>query len=143
MPTQETSYSTPNGIIKSINLYKGKRALIGDYSAISYFNTKQVLLSLGFTIDIIGNINEIINIIKSGKKYDVIFSNNVYNGGSGEELLQKLKELDNFDTPIILHSVTKNLQDYASNVGFDGFLAKPIKQEETIILLDNIFKTRA
>ena len=138
MPTQK-QYSTPNGIINTLNTFKGKKALIGDYFAFSYHNTENVLLSLGIEVDIIGSINEIVEAISNGNQYDIIFSNNIYTSGTGEELLHRLKEIDNFDTPIILHSITQNLQEYASNVGFDGFLAKPIKQDETIFLLNKIF----
>ena len=37
------SYSTPNGTIFKLDIFKGKRVLIGDYSSCSYYNTKMVL----------------------------------------------------------------------------------------------------
>lgn len=135
---EENTYHTPNGIIKRLDIFKNKRALIGDYDCASYYNTKRVLLSLGFDVDILGNIEDIERIIKSNQKYDVIFTNNLYCNGTGKDLLQKLKNIDNFNIPIILHSITKDLEYYSFENGFDGFLPKPIKQEETINLLNKL-----
>lgn len=137
---KQNTFNTPNGIINRVNTFKGKKALIGDYACSSYYNTKLVLLSLGFEIDIVSNITDIETAIKNGRKYDVIFSNNLYRHGTGEDLLKKLKSIDNFKIPVILHSATQNLNDYAKKVGFSGFLPKPIKQEETIQLLKKLFK---
>lgn len=138
MPTQENYYNTPNGIIDILNIFKGRKALICDYSFASYFNTRLVLLSLGFDVDIMSDFNDITNAITNKTKYDVILCNNVFKYSSGEVLLHMLKSIENFNTPVILHSVTKDLEEYAANVGFDGFLAKPIKQDETIALLNKL-----
>ena len=135
---EEITYHTPNGIIKKLDIFKNKKALIGDYDCASYYNTKRVLLSLGFDVDILGNIEDIERIIKSNQKYDVIFTNNLYRNGTGKELLQRLKNISNFNVPVILHSITTDLEYYSLENGFDGFLPKPIKQEETIRLLNKL-----
>lgn len=44
------TYSTPNGTIKKIGTFKGKKALVGDYLNCSFMNTEMVLDSLGFEI---------------------------------------------------------------------------------------------
>ena len=138
---KETTYSTPNGTIEKIDIFKNKKALIGDYSSASYYNTKMVLLSLGFDVDIIGTINDIEKLIKSKCKYDVIFTNNLYRNGTGKELLERLKNIKDFNTPVILHSITSNLENYSLENGFDGFLPKPIKQEYTTLLLKKLLNT--
>ncbi len=136
------TYSTPNGIIKTLNIFKGKKALIGDYSPASYFNTKMVLDSLGIKYEIATTIYEIINKIQSGNKYDVIFTNNIYmNGGLGQIVLRQLKAIKGFDTPIIIHTISDNTDNYFINLGFNGYLKKPIKQEDTIKVLEKIFNT--
>lgn len=135
---EEDTYHTPNGIIKRLDIFKSKKALIGDYDCASYYNTKKVLLSLGFDVDILGNIEDIEKIIKSNQKYDVIFTNNLYRNGTGIDLLKRLRNIDNFNIPVILHSITTDLERYSLENGFDGFLLKPIKQEETIILLNKL-----
>ena len=47
---EKTTYNTPNGIIKKIDIFKGKRVLVGDYLNCSFVNTEMVLDSLGFEI---------------------------------------------------------------------------------------------
>lgn len=133
------TYNTPNGIITKLDTFKGKKALIGDYSSASYFNTKMVLDSLGIEYEIVSTIDEVINKIQSGNKYDVIFTNNIYlGGGIGQIILRVLKNMNGFNTPIIIHTVSDNTDNYFMNIGFDGYLKKPIKQEETIKVLENL-----
>lgn len=138
---ENLEYHTPNGIIKKLDTFKGKRALIGDYLSCSYFNTKMVLESLGFEVDI----EEIMNNVKQKaleNNYDVIFTNNIYRiGTTGPDLLKELKENKSFKTPIIIHTISDNINNYFTNLGFDGYLKKPIRQDETIKVLEKIFNT--
>lgn len=71
------TYHTPNGIIRKLDTFKGKRALIGDYSIISYHNTIMVLESLGLEYNIADSI-EIVKELVTKNNYDIIFSNNIY-----------------------------------------------------------------
>lgn len=131
--------NTPNGIITKLDTFKGKKALVGDYSCFSYFNTKMVLESLGIEYEIVSTIDEIINKIHAGNKYDIIFTNNIYMGGGiGQILLRLLKDIKGFDTPIIIHTISDNTDNYFINLGFDGYLKKTIKQDETINVLKNL-----
>lgn len=136
---KQTTYHTPNGIIKKLDTFKGKRALIGDYFSFSYTNTKMVLESLGFEIDI----EKTMYAVKQKalqNNYDVIFTNNIYQvGGTGPDLLKELRENKNFNTPIIIHTISDNVNNCFTNLGFDGYLKKPIKQDETIQLLKKIW----
>lgn len=138
---ENLEYHTPNGIIKKLDTFKGKRALIGDYLSCSYLNTKMVLESLGFEVDI----EEIMDNVKQKalqNNYDVIFTNNIYRiGTTGPDLLKELKENKSFKTPIIIHTISDNTNNYFTNLGFDGYLKKPIRQDETIKVLEKIFNT--
>lgn len=138
---ENLEYHTPNGIIKKLDTFKGKRALIGDYLSCSYFNTKMVLESLGFEVDI----EEIMDNVKQKalqNNYDVIFTNNIYRiGTTGPDLLKELKENKSFKTPVIIHTISDNTNNYFTNLGFDGYLKKPIRQDETIKVLEKIFNT--
>lgn len=137
---EQISYNTPNGIIFQLDVFKGKKALIGDYLSCSYFNTKMVLESLGFEVDI----EETMQGVKAkalNKYYDVIFTNNIYKyGGTGFDLLKELKENKEFCTPVIIHTISDNLHHKFDKLGFDGYLKKPIKQDETIKVLQKIFQ---
>ncbi len=136
---EELEYHTLNGIIKKLDIFKGKRALIGDYLSCSYFNTKMVLESLGFEVDI----EETMKGVKEKalqNNYDIIFTNNIYRiGTTGPDLLKELREHKNFNTPVIIHTISDNVNNCFTNLGFNGYLKKPIRQDETIKVLEKIF----
>lgn len=124
-------------------MYYGKKALIGDYLSISYKNTKDVLEKLGFNVDIVHNSEDLFYKIKYGEQYDIIFSNNIYRDGTGTECLNKLKKLKNFATPVIIHTVSKNKKNYFVNeIGFNGYIEKPVTEEKVIPILDEILKIK-
>lgn len=132
-------YHTPNGIIRKLNTFKGKKVLIGDYSNASFYNTNIVLESLGLKIVREETIQGIYNRVYNNENYDAIITNNVYqNGHTGLELLEKLKELENFSIPVIIHTISNEPKEKFLSLGFDGHLQKPIKQEEVIDLLNKL-----
>lgn len=66
--------------------------------------------------------------------FQIIYTGN----GTCESLLQELKLISNFNIPIIIHTVSDNTNNYFTNLGFNGYLKKPIKQDETIELLQKL-----
>ena len=135
---ERTIYNTPNGVIFQIDVFKDKKALVGDYFPLSYANTKMVLESLGMKVIIEETMNGVKNRILNGEQYDVIFTNNIYRSGTGSQLLKELKEIEGFNTPIIIHTISEEPIQHFLNLGFDGYLKKPIKQEEVIQVLKNL-----
>ena len=135
---EQTIYNTPNGLILQLDVFKGKKALVGDYFPFSYSNTKIVLESLGMKVIIEETMNDVKNRILNGEQYDIIFTNNIYRSGTGSQLLKELKEIEGFNTPIIIHTISEKPIQHFLNLGFDGCLKKPIKQEETIKVLKNL-----
>lgn len=134
------TFNVSTGEIHLEPIYKGKKALIGDYLNFSYINTERVLRSLGFSVDIVSNGNDIIEKMKYGEHYDIIFSNNIYrHGPTGPECLKKLRELENFSTPIVIHTITKDKRDYFVNtIGFDDYIVKPVTQENVKPILHRL-----
>lgn len=134
------TFNVSTGEIFLEPIYKGKKALIGDYLNFSYINTERVLRSLGFSVDIVSNGNDIIEKMKYGEHYDIIFSNNIYRyGPTGPECLKKLRELENFSTPIVIHTITKDKRDYFVNtIGFDDYIVKPVTQENVKPILHRL-----
>lgn len=133
---EQTTYNTPNGTIKKLDIFKGKRVLVGDYLDCSFMNTEMVLDSLGF--EIVRETAEPMMFyrVARGEKFDVIITNNIYRiGCDGAELLKRFKEIEGFKTPVIIHTISEKPIEYFLNLGFDGCLKKPIKQEETIQVL--------
>ena len=112
-------------------IYKGKKALIGDYFKPSYMHTKKVLESLGFIVTVALTSKEVIERINNGEKYDVIFSNNIYNDGTGPECLTKLKQIKGFNIPVIIHTITRDARErFVNEIGFDDYIEKPVNQED-------------
>ena len=96
-------------------IYAGKKALIGDYYKYSYNNTKMVLESLGFDVTVALSGKEVVKRVKDGEKYDIIFTNNIYRNGTGQECLEELKQIEEFNIPVVIHTLTENRRDYFVN----------------------------
>lgn len=132
-------FETLSGKIQKKPIYKGRKALIGDYCSWSARNTKNVLKSLGFDVDIVASGKDIIKKMQNEEHYDIIFSNNIYEDCTGPECLKELRQLDNFSTPIIIHTISDGKEDEFINViGFDGYIVKPVSQEKIIPILKNL-----
>lgn len=139
--SQIETFNTCSGQIKKEPIYKGKRALIGDYLSISYINTESVLRSLGFSVDIVPKIKNIVDKIKYGEHYDIIFSNNFYHDGSGQECLEQLKSLKDFNIPVVIHTVDKDKREFfVDQVGFDDYIVKPVSLENVKPILEKLLK---
>lgn len=134
-------YKTCKGDLIKEPIYEGKKALIGDYMVTSYTNTKKVLQSLGFTVDVEKRQDDVINRISYGNDYDIIFTNNVYPDGSGPDLLKELKSYEGFSTPVVIHTISKNQREYFEDyLGFDGYIEKPVSPDDLKPILEKIFK---
>lgn len=135
---------TFNGNVEKIEnkkIYKDKKALIGDYFPSSYRNTETVLRNLGFIVDTVPTIKEVVEKVKYEKRYDVIFSNNFYHDGSGQECLERLKALKNFNTPIVIHTIDKEKREFFVNeIGFDDYIVKPVTLKNVTPVLERLFK---
>ena len=81
----------------------------------SYTNTKRVLESLGFDVTVALSGTEVVKRVKDGENYDIIFSNNIYRNGTGQECLKELKQIEGFNTPVVIHTLTENKRDYFVN----------------------------
>ena len=122
-------------------LYEGKKALIGDYFSPSYNNTKKVLESLGFDVTVALSGKEIVKRIKDKEKYDIIFSNNIYQNGTGEECLKELKKIENFNIPVVVHTITQNARyKFVNKIGFDDYIEKPVTQEKIKPILKRLLE---
>lgn len=127
-----------NKEVKKNFIYQGKRVLVGDYEKLSYENTLNVLRSYGITVDIVTKGTDIVDKIRHGYKCDLIFTNNIYKEGyDGPFILQELKQIDKFNIPVVIHTVSRNKRDYFVNeCGFDDYIEKPLDQENVKKILN-------
>ncbi|MCI8487061.1 MAG: response regulator [Clostridia bacterium] len=109
-------------------IFQNKKAIIGNYDSFSSNELRKILESFGMNVEIFKTGSEILEKIEKSYKCDVIFTNNVYRYGiQGPELLKELRQLQNFNTPIIIHTIDKDRRlYYVDNLGFDEYIAKPI-----------------
>ena len=73
-------------------------------------------------------------------KYDLIFMDDMMPNMSGVETLQKLKEIENFNTPVVALTANAGVgmeEKYLSD-GFDAYLPKPIDKEKLKTILTKL-----
>ena len=122
---------------------KELKILVGDYNRASVSNTTSVLESIGLNVTIANSGIEIIERIRNNEKYDLIISNNIYNTGhcDGPETLMRLREIDNFNIPVIVLTVSDGKRDmFINGYGFDEYMVKLLTQEKIIETLLKLFK---
>ena len=85
---------------------------------------------------------ECLNKVKEGNKYDLILMDIMMPNMSGEIALQKLKELKEFDTPVIALTADalSGAKEKYLKEGFIDYIAKPFSKNEIKEKLDILFK---
>jgi PleD family two-component response regulator len=114
---------------------KKLKILIGDYMVSTISNTNSVLRSLGIETYAVSSAEDILDLIRNGEKFDVIITNNIYKNSryDGTLLLNELKEIKNFKTPVIILTVSQDEREYFINeCGFDEYMTKVLTQEKAI-----------
>lgn len=126
------TYYKPNKEIKVI---------VGDYDSWGASFTNSVLKSMGINTFVVPTAYDIIDRIEAGEKYDIIITNHIYRQGSGEEVLDTLKNKDNFNIPIIILTVDQNARKhYVDNLGFDEYIPKALDSEKIIKTFPKVIK---
>lgn len=120
-------------------IYDNKKILVIDDSDVGIKIIEKVLRNSNVIIESVNNGKDAIDRIKNKNKYDVILLDENLSQMSGVELLVKLKEIRNFNIPVML--LTKDSKyEYSEehkSEGFTDYIMKPVKRE---ILLEKIDK---
>lgn len=119
-----------------------KRILIVDDNNLNIKVARKALSSFNFEIDECYDGNECLEKIVSGNKYDLILMDIMMPHMGGEEAMKKLKEIKEFDTPVIAltaDAVAGAKEKYIA-LGFVDYIAKPFNREEIKEKMDTIFK---
>ena len=133
-----TDYNLPH---KEIN-YSGKRVLIVDDSSLNIKVARKSLSSFNFIIEEATNGQECLNLINSGKRYDLILMDIMMPIMSGETALMNLKKNPNFTTPVIAltaDAISGARERYMA-IGFSDYISKPFTKEQIKLKLDKIFE---
>ena len=110
----------------------GKRVLVVDDNMVNLKVASRLLQNYKVIIDEVDSGYECINKINSGCLYDIILMDDMMPKMSGVETLQKLKQINGFNIPVIAltaNAITGMREKYI-NDGFNDYLAKPIDREE-------------
>lgn len=122
------------------------KILIGDYNPSSARNTCGVLMRMGFDVDVVETAEDVIEKVKSFMHYDLIISNNEYYGSkhkskitSSHQLLDGLKEIEDFNTPVIVLTVSNDREKFLS-YGFNEHIQKVLDEEKVMEVFPKVLK---
>ena len=121
--------------------YNEKKILIVDDNNLNIKVATRALSSFNFVIDTATSGEECLNKVKE-TKYDLILMDIMMPNMSGETTLQKLKEINGFNTPVIALTADAlaGAEAKYKSEGFVDYLAKPFNKEQIKEKLDMIFK---
>lgn len=98
---------------------------------------------MGINVKIAKNGVEIIKRIKNGEKYDLIITNNIYANSKldGFPNMKYLKNLDNFNTPVIVLTISKGKRNFfIDSCGFDEYMTKLLTQEKVLNTIPKVIE---
>lgn len=112
--------------------FKGMKVLVGDYNDDTIQNTRKVLMSLGFEVDTVKSGDDIYDKITHGYTCDVIVTNNLYRYGKrhGIDVLNDLKNIEGFNIPIVVLTISTGEREEFLNMGFDEYMEKALTQQQ-------------
>ena len=122
--------------------YKGKKALVVDDVELNLKVAGKILTDLGFTCTYLKSGFEAIDLIKDKKDdFDIIFLDIMMPNMGGEETLNKLKEIQGFNVPVVALTADDvgNAKDKYLSSGFKGYVIKPFSKIDLINELERIF----
>ena len=130
---EETEYNT---------IYDNKSILVVDDNESTHKLIEKLLKDSNINIDYSLNGKDTLNKIKSKNKYALILIDEELSQITGAELLIKLKEIRNFNTPVILLTKDNNYEyseEYLKQ-GFTSVIIKPLKKDNLLQVIDKFSK---
>ena len=128
--------------IKTTLDLKDKKILLVDDNSLNIKVANKILERFNANdVTSLDNGFDCIDLIKSGKRFDIILMDDMMPKMSGVETFHKLKELPEFDQPVVIltaNAITGMKEKYLSE-GFEDYLAKPIEKDELIRVCNTVF----
>ena len=124
------------------NTYDNKSILVVDDNESTHKLIEKLLKDSNINIDYSLNGKDTLNKIKSKNKYALILIDEELSQITGAELLIKLKEIRNFNTPVILLTKDNNYEyseEYLKQ-GFTSVIIKPLKKDNLLQVIDKFSK---
>lgn len=122
----------------------GKNILIVDDNKLNLKVASKILDGYNPNIDMVESGIECIEKINNGNKYDLILMDDMMPRMSGGETLLRLKQINNFNTPVIVLTANaiSGMEEKYKNEGFDDYLSKPIDRERLHEVLGKYINTK-
>lgn len=146
LPQKIADDNKTNEIKKETAILKTKfnqqKVLIVDDNQLNIKVAEKILKEFDLDITGVDSGFGCIDKIKGNEKYDIILLDIMMPKMDGVKTLQKLKEIPNFNIPVIALTADA-MEGTASkylNEGFDAYLAKPINKEELLKILNKYLK---
>ena len=122
--------------------YKGKRVLVVDDNKLNLKVAERLLREYNLFVDEVASGFDAIDRINMRVPYNLILMDDMMPKMSGCETLKELKKNKDFHTKTVAltaNAISGMREKYLS-VGFDDYLAKPIKKEELEVILDKYLR---
>ena len=119
----------------------GKRVLVVDDNRLNLKVTNRLLKPYNVLTILVESGEECLSILKESK-FDLILLDQMMPGMNGVEVMKKLKEDKNFNTPIVVltaDAVKGQKEKYLSE-GYDDYMSKPIDRQELSRVLKKFLK---
>ena len=123
-------------------IYDNKSILVVDDNESTHKLIEKLLKDNNINIDYSLNGKDTLNKIKSKNKYALILIDEELSQITGAELLIKLKEIRNFNIPVILLTKDNNYEyseEYLKQ-GFTSVIIKPLKKDNLLQVIDKFSK---
>ena len=135
--TTEIKSKEMNTVVDINVNFANKKILLVDDNELNIKVAKRLLKNYNLDIEDVTSGQACIDKIKTGNKYDLILLDDMMPKMSGKEVIKILKSEPDFKIPVIMltaNALTGMKEEYL-NLGFDGYLAKPIDRKEMLKIL--------
>ena len=132
--------------VKAENLsFDGSKVLVVDDNTLNLKVATKILKDYNLDISCVSSGYECIEKIENNEKYDLILLDIMMPKMGGVETLKKLRDIEGFNTPVIALTADALQTNSGTNkyidVGFDGYLSKPIDNKELAKILSKNLKS--
>ncbi|MEI3529933.1 MAG: response regulator [Bacilli bacterium] len=125
---QMTNYDPQKKRVNTFNA-SGSKILVVDDNKLNLRVAERLLKKYNIEVTLVESGQECINIINDNQDFDLILLDQMMPNMSGTETLHKLKNIKNFNIPVIVltaDAIVGKKEEYL-NEGFDDYLSKPIE----------------
>ena len=141
---QKIELNMNEDIVKYSEIYDNIKLLMIDDSESGIKIIEKLIKGSNIKMDFAMNGKECIEKIKTYNKYDIILLDEQLSQISAMELIKKIKDIRNFDIPIILLTKDNSYEynDEFKKLGFSDYLLKPVKKEELLNKINEYTKNK-